>query len=453
MSEITMLPEKLARIGLLLAILSPAAFAGEHFLLRASPEKIDAIAARHNLTKIHPLKGSAEGLFQIEADSEKAGKLAKDADVQSLEADDKAMLPEAAPGSGWLSSVEAVKALGTPAEGSFFNTTTLDAYITQPAGQTVNLAGSRTISTGEGAVVAVLDTGVDPRHPDLSRSIVAGYDFTRDNDDVDELLDIAQSTSTILDQSTSTILDALQSTSTILDKTQLLVVNPTTTVMLAQSTSTILDDAKLPEAFGHGTMVAGVIHLVAPRASIMPIKVFDGNGASNMSQIIAGIYWAVDHGANVINMSFSSTSRSKELQRAIFYAISKGVVCVASAGNDGNHTMVFPAGYNVIAVGSTNDQMVRSAFSNYGNDVVDLAAPGERVITLYPGGNYAAAWGTSFSAPFVAGGAALMAAEAATDQNRAKQVFDQAAIPIGQQLGRGELDLFTSCLYRAVRRD
>jgi thermitase len=198
-------------------------------------------------------------------------------------------------------------------------------------------------------------------------------------------------------------------------------------------------------------MVAGLIHLVAPTAKLMPVKVFSGNGTSTLSNVVSGIYWAVDHGADVISMSFSSTQSSTELRKAIDYANSHGVICVASAGNDGKQNpSVFPAGYHsqVIAVASTNNQNVRSTFSNYGNTLVDVAAPGEGVVTLYPGNNYAEGWGTSFSAPLVAGGAALLVQLGGNRFNvaQAEQAISQA-IPTGQGLGAGELDLFQASLY------
>jgi thermitase len=165
---------------------------------------------------------------------------------------------------------------------------------------------------------------------------------------------------------------------------------------------------------------------------------------------VSGIYWAVDHGANVINMSFSSSGSSKELQSAIAYANSKGVICVAAAGNNGEQTIVYPAGYHssVIGVASTNDQDIRSSFSNYGSALVTVAAPGEGVVTLYPGNNYAEAWGTSFSAPLVAGGAALLVQLGGNNINEAQavQALSQAN-PTGQGLGAGELDLFQACSY------
>ena len=124
------------------------------------------------------------------------------------------------------------------------------------------------------------------------------------------------------------------------------------------------------------------------------------------------------------------------------------MICVASAGNDGQQNpSVFPAGYHsqVIAVASTNNQNIRSTFSNYGNTLVDVAAPGEGVVTLYPGNNYAEGWGTSSSAPLVAGGAALLV-QLGRNHIDGDQALSQA-IPTGQGLGAGELDLFQACLY------
>src|SRR2546422_6667019 len=100
-----------------------------------------------------------------------------------------------------------------------------------------------------------------------------------------------------------------------------------------QSTASILDTTQVPQAFGHGTMVAGIIHLVAPTAQIMPLKAFKADGTSNLFDILRAIYFAVDHGAKVINMSFSMVNSSPELVRAINYANGHGLICVSSAGN------------------------------------------------------------------------------------------------------------------------
>ena len=159
-------------------------------------------------------------------------------------------------------------------------------------------------------------------------------------------------------------------------------------------------------------MVAGIVHLVAPTAQIMPLKAFHADGTSRIFDIVRAIYYAVDHGARVINMSFSSTVSSPELARAIDYATNHGVVCVASAGNLGQEVVVYPGALRNV-LGDRLDEFgdtapVRSSFTNFGDALVSLAAPGEAVITTYPGGGYAGVWGTSFSTPLVAGGAALL---------------------------------------------
>src|SRR5262249_16851047 len=160
-----------------------------------------------------------------------------------------------------------------------------------------------------------------------------------------------------------------QETTPILDGGSAVILRQETTPILDQETTPILDSKKFP-AYGHGTMVAGLVHLVAPKAKLMPVRVFGANGAATISQVIAGIYWAVDHGADVINMSFSTSQDSPLLSAAVQYAVNKGVVLVAAAGNDGLATNVWPAAYGtVIGVGSTNSSqpVIRSTFSNYGS--------------------------------------------------------------------------------------
>ena len=108
-------------------------------------------------------------------------------------------------------------------------------------------------------------------------------------------------------------------------------------------------------------------------------------------------------------MSFDYSTYSPELARAIKYANSKGVVSVASAGNDGQRKVVYPGGLpGVVNVASTSNNDIQSTFTNYGAPPVWIAAPGEGVVTTYPWGTYAAGWGTSFSTPLTAGTAALM---------------------------------------------
>jgi hypothetical protein len=273
-------------------------------------------------------------------------------------------------------------------------------YLNQAATLTLEVDQAQKLFEGQ-ATVAIIDTGIDPTHALLAARIVPGYDFVHDVAGVaSEWVDVDQSAALILDQSAALILD--QSAALILDQSAALI--------LDQSAALILDTSSLPPAFGHGTMVAGIIHRVAPEASLMPLKAFDGNGHAHLYDVIDAIFYAVDHGANVINMSFNLESFSPALMRAINYAARNGVACVSSAGNRGAEILTYPAAFgNTIGVASVDDSDGLSAFSNWGSDLVTISAPGENIVTTYPGGRYAVASGTSFSAPWIAGGVALFA--------------------------------------------
>ena len=153
---------------------------------------------------------------------------------------------------------------------------------------------------------------------------------------------------------------------------------------------------------GDGT--GGLITGMAPRARLMLVKALGG-----FCFIARAHQYVIESGADIMNMSFSVPGHSVELQRAIQYARSRGVVCVAAAGNQGESTLVYPAGFAAgvgVAATTLGDEL--SEFSNHGNALVDLAAPGAGVVSTYPGGVFGAGWGTSFSAPLVAGTAALI---------------------------------------------
>ena len=442
----------LARSGFLVVAFLLCASAQDRYLVRAPSSQIGNIAARHNLTLIRSLEGSAKDLHLVAAPAgadvhRTMQGLQADALVQAVEPDLPVSLPETSAGAP-------LRQMGLPDPApvsnhtlvQYYGTSAWDAYVNPPAASVIKVAQGHIFANGSGTVVAILDTGVDTGERVLANSLVAGWDFTRNRGNGSEMADVDQSTDSILDQSTDSILDQKAA----------FVLNQSATAILNQSTDSILDQTqtRLPSAFGHGTMVAGLIHLVAPMAKIMPVKVFSGTGTSTLSNIVTGIRWAADHGADVINMSFSSTQSSSELHAAITYANSKGVICIASVGNDGQQNpSVFPAGYHsqVIAVASTNNQNIRSTFSDYGNTLVDVAAPGEGIVTLYPGNNYAEGWGTSFSTPLVAGGAALLVQLGRNNVNvvQAEQAISQA-IPTGQGLGAGELDLFQASLYEIL---
>src|ERR1700738_4369343 len=203
----------------------------------------------------------------------------------------------------------------------YYGATVWHGYVAQPANQLIrtNQTHSAFNVTGAGTTVAVIDTGVDPTSPVLKNVLVNGYDFTRNTYGGSETQDVQASPNR--------------------SQAQTAIVNQRTVAVLDQRTVAVLDGGPY-QAFGHGTMTAGVVHLVAPTAKIMPLKAFGSDGAGYVSNIVRAVYYAVGHGSKVISMSFSFDSSSKELVKAINYANGRGVICVASAGNDGANVLV-----------------------------------------------------------------------------------------------------------------
>jgi Subtilase family len=309
---------------------------------------------------------------------------------------------------------------------NYFGTTVWDGYANQPAAEIVRVDDAQNAFRVTGAgIVADIDTGVDPNHPALKPVLLPGYDFTRNQPGGSEMTDLGGSTGTACNSCQPAFLDQH------------------TAAMLDQHTAAMLDGSAY-SAFGHGTEVLGVIHLVAPTARLLPVKVFQANGNADLSDIINGIYYAVQNHANVINMSFNLVSNSTELNSALAYATKNNVICVASAGNDGVQEIVYPAALqsSVMGVASTNNFDQRSTFSNYGNKIVWLAAPGEEIITTFPFGTYSAASGTSFSAPMVSGAAALLVQfKPAANQSQAESAFTHSQY-VGANMGHGRLDIY-----------
>jgi subtilisin family serine protease len=309
---------------------------------------------------------------------------------------------------------------------NYYGNTVTHGYVNQPAAQIIRVAQAHSVFNVSGAgIVADIDTGVDPNHPALQGVLLAGHDFTRNQPGGSELNDISMSAPPPCQTCAAAY------------------VNQHTAAMLDQHTAAMLDGSQYA-AFGHGTMVMGVIHLVAPTAKLLPLKAFGANGNGSLSNILAAIYYAVQNHASVINMSFDLTTSSTELSNAINYANKNNVILAASSGNDGKQEMVYPAGsQNVMGVASTNNQDQRSTFSNYGNQIVWVAAPGEGVITTYPFATYAAGWGTSFSSPMVAGTASLLVNMQSTSENQASWAIAHAKW-IGVNMGNGRLDVYGS---------
>ncbi|GID27371.1 S8 family serine peptidase [Paractinoplanes brasiliensis] len=257
-------------------------------------------------------------------------------------------------------------------------------------------------STGAGVVVAVIDSGVDAAHPDLAGNVLSGYDA------------IANQAGVSTDPN------------------------------------------------GHGTHVAGTIAAVtgngagvsaiAPDTKILPIKVLGASGSGYMSDTAEGIIWAADNGAGVINMSLGGSSKLSAVSNAIMYARSKGVVVVASSGNDraqGSPTNYPAADEGVIGVAATDSADRIATYSTAGS-YVDVAAPGTAILSTYPtalaANPYQILSGTSMAAPHVAAVAALIKAyRPALSPDQVQAALQSSAVDLGvtgrdNDFGFGRID-------------
>ena len=311
---------------------------------------------------------------------------------------------------------------------SYYGTAVTHGYAAQPAAQIIRLADAQNgFGVSGSGIVAVIDTGVDPNHPVLHPVLLQGYDFTRNQPGASEWLDLAST--------------GISTTSS--SNAQPAVVQQSSAAILDQSSAAILDGSPYV-AFGHGTMTSGLVHLVAPKVKILPLKAFSSNGTGNLSNIVAALYYAVQNKANVVNMSFDLSYPSPALSQAISYANRAGVVLVAAAGNENTNARVYPASISnsVVGIASTTDWDTRSSFSNYGSADAWIASPGENVISTYPGGTYGSESGTSFSAPVVAGTVALMlSVKQPLNQSQAASALSHAQ-RLTPDLNHGRLDVY-----------
>lgn len=231
-----------------------------------------------------------------------------------------------------------------------------------------------------------------------------------------------------------------------------------------QGFSTVPGEPDTADHQGHGTHVAGTIAQathngigvagIAPRASILPVKVLSRRGMGQSSWIAAGIDHAVDEGAGVINLSLGSPSRSQVIEIAINKARERGVLVVAATGNSGQHGVHYPGALaSTIGVAAVGPDARRAPYSSFGPGV-DLAAPGGDLRvegggvlqdTIGPGGRghrYAAFQGTSMATPHVSGAAAVLLSMGLTpDQVEQRLLSSASGGEWEPELGMGRLDL------------
>lgn len=211
-------------------------------------------------------------------------------------------------------------------------------------------------SEGEDIVVGVIDTGCDTNHEDIKDNLMPGFNF--------------------IDNSPSVY-----------------------------------------DGNGHGTHVAGTVAAlnnsigmvgISPRTKILPVKALDDNGYGQNSHITNAIMWAVDHGADILTMSLGSPHPSRNVEKAIEYAVRNNVLVFCAAGNSGNNSDIqYPAKFDTtISIGAINHNLEICDFSCCGNEL-DFLAPGEDIVSATPGNNYTKMSGTSMATPFAVGCAAL----------------------------------------------
>lgn len=272
------------------------------------------------------------------------------------------------------------------------------AYLEQPAA--AGLGTAHALSTGQGVTVAVLDTGVDAGHPALTGKVSGGWDYVDDDSD--------------------------------------------------PSDQPAAPGNPLPDqAYGHGTFVAGLVALVAPQARIMPERVLDGEGNGNVFVVAQAILDAVAAGADVVNLSCGTVGNvaSALLDEALKTARATGVVVVASAGNQGSSTPLYPAdskhALSVSALDLSTGEV--AGYASWGTWVA-VAAPGTDVIGPVPGGGYAVWSGTSMAAPQVSGQLALIRARSPKlNPDAQAQAVESTAQPVsGNTVRYGAVDVSAS---------
>ena len=286
-------------------------------------------------------------------------------------------------------------------------------YRSQYAVDNLNLSEAHRVNRGAGAVVAVIDTGVQLNHGELAgRLTTARYDFV-DGDRAPW--------------------------------------------DLGDSRDNDLDGVR-DEMVGHGTHVAGIVALTAPGARIMPVRALDSEGRGTTFGIARAIRYSVNSGADVVNLSLGSSRESDLLEDLIGDDDDDETgqtVFVAAAGNDGNTASQYPAAEDgAIAVTSVDAAKKKSDFANFGGWIT-VAAPGSDIFSPFPTGRYATWSGTSMATPFVAGQAALIKGlKPNAPAGCVTQIIGATTEPLAtsdptyaSRLGRGHADVGASTVY------
>jgi thermitase len=284
----------------------------------------------------------------------------------------------------------------------------LDAadYVDQAMLKRIRVPGAHTLAKarGSGVIVAILDTGLQANHPQLAGRIASGGADLVDGDS-----------------------------------------NPADAKDGIDSDGDGLTD----EAVGHGTFIAGLVLAVAPRASVLPIRVLDSDGFGTSFAIARGIELARQRGARVINMSFGMNEVSGAVDNLIGELEGEGVVFIASAGNQNSEQQQFPAlDSHVVGVAATDAADKKAGFSNFGS-WVDVAAPGVGLVSPFPTSAFAPWSGTSFATALVSGEAALLFSDrpgARSDDvvdaiEESAVVIDGVNPAFAGELGSGRIDV------------